>query len=52
MTHEELELITDIRDFTTFIIDFILRDFETRDLKCDLRIIIVTSNFLCRVRTG
>ena len=51
MTREELELITDIRDFTTFI-DFILRDFETRDLKCDLRIIIVTSNTLCRVRTG
>ena len=33
-------------------IDFILRDFETRDLKCDLRIIIVTSNTLCRVRIG
>ena len=48
MIREELELITDIRDF----INFILRDFETRDLKCDLRIIIVTSNTICSVRTG
>ena len=49
MTREELELITDIRDFTSLFHVIFIRETSRRfyedhkNIKCDLRTIIVTS---------